>query len=389
MYTVPGSVRLSTNVARAAEQRRVLLALDGRCRRTLGAVSVAVMTLTPAAAATACDDVVVPGAAAEVALEALANRRLVGRRTALDQADRGEHHARRAVAALERVMVVERLLDRMELAVRREPLDRGDLHAVGLDAEHRAGLHRLAVHEHRARAARRRVAADVRPGEPEALAEHVRRAAPAARARARARTPLTVSATRRIDPPFPSSSASVVRPRRSASVAEKRARRRARWSRSTSRRGRRAGARRLARSNAVRPRRTRATVEADWSTGGGKPRTWPGSSPTLDGEDVRRRSSGSSAGTHHPESGDRRGLRRSPTHRGRGVGGRARRQSSRAGRRARGCAPFDASWREDDAASAAPGRSAAATARSGGTRARARPDAIDAPRSTHPRASRS
>ena len=70
-------------------------------------------------------------------------------------------------------MVVERLLDGMELAVPREPLDGRDLRAVGLDAEHRAGLHRLAVHEHGACTARRGVAADVRPGQPEPLPQHV------------------------------------------------------------------------------------------------------------------------------------------------------------------------------------------------------------------------
>ena len=40
--------------------------------------------------------------------------------------------------------------------------------AVGLDGEHRAALHRLAVDVDGARAARRRVAADVRAGEAEA-----------------------------------------------------------------------------------------------------------------------------------------------------------------------------------------------------------------------------
>ena len=70
-------------------------------------------------------------------------------------------------------MVVERLLNRVELAVSRKPLDRRDLRPVRLDPEQRARLHRLAVHEHGARAARGGVAAHVRPGEPELLAEHV------------------------------------------------------------------------------------------------------------------------------------------------------------------------------------------------------------------------
>jgi hypothetical protein len=69
------------------------------------------------------------------------------------------------------VVVVEGLLHRMELAVLRETLDRPDLRAIGLDAEHRAGLHRLAVHEHGARPARGGVTADVRARESQPLAE--------------------------------------------------------------------------------------------------------------------------------------------------------------------------------------------------------------------------
>ena len=55
----------------------------------------------------------------------------------------------------------------------REPLDRRDLRAVGLDAEDGARLHGLAVDEHRARAARGRVATDVRAGQAEPVAEDV------------------------------------------------------------------------------------------------------------------------------------------------------------------------------------------------------------------------
>ena len=70
-------------------------------------------------------------------------------------------------------MLLERLLHRVQLAVRGQALDGGDLVAVGLDGEHRARLHRLAVEVDRARAARGRVAADVRAGQPEPLAEVV------------------------------------------------------------------------------------------------------------------------------------------------------------------------------------------------------------------------
>ena len=61
----------------------------------------------------------------------------------------------------------------MEVAVVGETLDRRHVVPVRLDPEHSAGLHRLAVHEHGAGAARGRVAADVRPGQSETVAQHV------------------------------------------------------------------------------------------------------------------------------------------------------------------------------------------------------------------------
>ena len=70
-------------------------------------------------------------------------------------------------------MLDERLLDGMELAVLRQPLDRRHLRACGLEREHRAALHGAAVDEHRARAALARVAADVRARQPEPVAERV------------------------------------------------------------------------------------------------------------------------------------------------------------------------------------------------------------------------
>ena len=61
----------------------------------------------------------------------------------------------------------------MELAVGREPFDRRHLAAGGLQREHRAALHGAAVDEHRAGAALARVAADVRPRQPETVAQRV------------------------------------------------------------------------------------------------------------------------------------------------------------------------------------------------------------------------
>ena len=70
-------------------------------------------------------------------------------------------------------MLVKRGLHRVQLAALGEPLDRGDLRAVGLDREHRARLDRPAVDVDGAGAALAGVAADVRAGEPELLAQRL------------------------------------------------------------------------------------------------------------------------------------------------------------------------------------------------------------------------
>ena len=97
---------------------------------------------------------------------------LAGIRVRGQERGRGQHHPRRAEAALEPVLLVEALLHRAEPAGGREALDGGELVPVGLDGEHRARLHRRPS-RHRAGAAVGRVAADVRPGKPERLAEEV------------------------------------------------------------------------------------------------------------------------------------------------------------------------------------------------------------------------
>src|SRR6266545_6992973 len=120
------------------------------------------------------DDVLVAGAAAEVALEPAPDLG-VGQPVAVraQQLDAGHDHPRRTEAALQRVMLPERLLQGMQLAVRGEPFDRRDLAAVGLDGEHGARLHREPVEVDGAGAADRRVAADLRAREREVVAEEV------------------------------------------------------------------------------------------------------------------------------------------------------------------------------------------------------------------------
>src|SRR5690242_6209750 len=99
------------------------------------------------------DDVHVAGAAAEVALEAPPDLLVVRVRVLREQVGRGHDEARRAVAALQAVLVPECLLDRVELAVLGHALDGGEVLALRLDGEERAALDGLAVDEDRARAA--------------------------------------------------------------------------------------------------------------------------------------------------------------------------------------------------------------------------------------------
>src|SRR5208283_857722 len=77
------------------------------------------------------DDVVVAGAAADVAFERVADRGLVEfRALAIDEVDGRHDHARRAEAALQAMIVLEGLLHRVQLAVRGKALDRRHLRAV-------------------------------------------------------------------------------------------------------------------------------------------------------------------------------------------------------------------------------------------------------------------
>src|SRR4029077_8840932 len=76
------------------------------------------------------DDVDIAGAAAEIAGDRLADLRLARIGVLLQEGVAGQHHAGRAVAALEAMLLPEAFLDRMELAVLGEPFDGHHLAAV-------------------------------------------------------------------------------------------------------------------------------------------------------------------------------------------------------------------------------------------------------------------
>ena len=66
----------------------------------------------------------------------------------------------------------ERRLDGRELLAAREPFDGSDGPPDRVESEHGAGRHRLLAEHHRAGAARAPVAADLRAGEPQLVAQH-------------------------------------------------------------------------------------------------------------------------------------------------------------------------------------------------------------------------
>src|SRR5262245_25378278 len=109
------------------------------------------------------DDVVVAGAATDIAVELMADRLLVQIASmARNHVDGGHHHARRAEAALQAVVLLEGSLNGMQLTVAGEPLDGGDRRTRRLDGKDRAALHRLAIHVNDTGTALVGIAADVR-----------------------------------------------------------------------------------------------------------------------------------------------------------------------------------------------------------------------------------
>src|SRR4051812_23700989 len=118
-------------------------------------------------------DLVVPGAAAQIAGQPVAGLFLGRVRVLVEQRLGRDDKARRAEAALQRRVFEEFLLHRMQLVAFGDALDRRDLAALGLDAEHQARAHDLAVGDDRAGAAIARAAAFLAAGQAELVAQHV------------------------------------------------------------------------------------------------------------------------------------------------------------------------------------------------------------------------
>src|SRR5207253_4241728 len=111
-------------------------------------------------------DVVVTGAAADIAFQLVPDRRLVQlAAVAVHDVDRRHDHARRAITALQAVIVTEGSLHGMQLVALGDTLDGGDVAAGGLRRQHGAGFYRAAVDMDDAGAALAGVAADMRAGQ--------------------------------------------------------------------------------------------------------------------------------------------------------------------------------------------------------------------------------
>src|SRR5207237_10141840 len=96
----------------------------------------------------------------------------------LQHPGREHQEARRAEAALQPVMLPERLLQRMKLFVLRQALDGADLCVPRLNGEHQARANRFAVDEHRAGSAHPVLAAKMRAGDAAIVAQRHVQAAP-------------------------------------------------------------------------------------------------------------------------------------------------------------------------------------------------------------------
>ena len=108
----------------------------------------------------------VASAAAQVAVEVGANRRLVRIGFPIEKIHGRHDHAGRAKAALQGMVLAERRLHRVELVAFGEPLDRDDVGPRGLRRQHRARFDRAAVEVNDAGTALTRIASNMGSGQP-------------------------------------------------------------------------------------------------------------------------------------------------------------------------------------------------------------------------------
>src|SRR5262249_13855013 len=92
-------------------------------------------------------NVLIPGTAAGISRNCLSKIFLCRLFGSLEMLRSGKHQARRTVSALQAISFTKGLLDRMQIAVALQSLDRRDLCAIGLKGKHRARLYRVAIQQ--------------------------------------------------------------------------------------------------------------------------------------------------------------------------------------------------------------------------------------------------
>ena len=121
-----------------------------------------------------CDDPLITRAPAKIARDRLAHFAFGGVGVVAQEFKQGGQHAGRAEAALQAVIVLEGLLQRVQLlVVGRDALHRQNLPPVGLDREHEATSRGAAVEQDSAGAANAVLASDMGAGEQELVANEV------------------------------------------------------------------------------------------------------------------------------------------------------------------------------------------------------------------------
>src|SRR5919108_2367435 len=110
-------------------------------------------------------DLVVAGAAAEIAGQPVAHLGLAGIRIAVEQGFRGDQEARRTDAALQGGMLQKFLLQRMQLLAVRHALNGLDRAALGFGRQHQAGADQAVPQHHAAGPTAARAAAFLAAGE--------------------------------------------------------------------------------------------------------------------------------------------------------------------------------------------------------------------------------
>src|SRR5690242_6393947 len=125
------------------------------------------------------DDVWIGGAAADIAAHIFADRIVVSGMAFANARDRRHDLAGRAVAALEAVMIDEGLLHRVECSIAPgEAFDGRDRPSLGGSGQRQAGENVPSVGKHGAGAALAVVAAFLRAGQPEMLAQRIEKRRP-------------------------------------------------------------------------------------------------------------------------------------------------------------------------------------------------------------------